>query len=106
MLVSLCFCLFGNSPEGADNFRLDKLPDSANRSPEKCVKMEASCGYSHFSSVFGVNTVNDHYNFVVYRSVNNQTSLFSKSNLFKSKVKRTPLISAAVFIPNCVKGQD
>ena len=45
-----------------------KLPVSANLSPEKrCVREggKAYCGCYHFSSVFGINAVKDHYNFVL-----------------------------------------
>ena len=55
-----------DSPLGVDGFRLEKHPDSANRLPEtRHLTVKASCGYSHVLNVFGVNAVNDHYNFVV-----------------------------------------
>ena len=52
-----------DSPLDAVGFRLTEIPDLANRSLEKSVYVGGE--FSHFSSVFGANAVNDLYNFVV-----------------------------------------
>ena len=52
----VCVCLFPNSSDTAN-------PNEFAVGKEFSV--DASCGYSHFLSVFWVNAVNNHYNFVV-----------------------------------------
>ena len=74
--VCLFVCLFPNSSERADPNELKfwmmialglKTWSTVRR--KTCPAMEASSGYTHFSSIVGINVVLDHYNFVVAQSL-------------------------------------